>query len=130
VAAAPAPRPLAPWLVGVNLGLAALCVVAAGLQLNDPDPLRWIAFYLAAAAAGIAALHVAGGWRAAAVVALAAAAWSAVLWWGVVDAVDTTDLWRRMDEKGGRVEEYREALGLTLVAAWLGAAALLGRRRW
>ena len=37
-------------------------------------------------------------------------------------------MWRKMSEKGGKVEEYREAGGLTIVAAWLFAAGLLGRR--
>lgn len=119
---------MSPWLVGANLGMAALCVVAAALQWNDPDPLRWIAFYLAAAATGVAALHLRGGWRAALALCLVAVVWEGVLWWNVLDAVDATDLWRRMDEKGGKVEEYREAAGLTLVSLWLAAAALLGYR--
>jgi hypothetical protein len=119
---------VSPWLAGVNLVFAALCLIAAGLQYNDPDPVRWIALYVAAAAATVAALHTPSGWRAALLVAAVAAVWAAVLWSDVVGGVAPTDLWRKMSEKGGKVEEYREAGGLTIVAAWLALAALLGRR--
>jgi hypothetical protein len=118
------PRPL----IAANLIVAGLCLVAATLQYNDPDPLRWIALYGAAAVATVAALHARGGWRAALLVAAVAATWAAIVWSGVVGQVAADDLWRKMSEKGGKVEEYREAGGLTLVAAWLLAAGLLGRR--
>lgn len=117
-----------PWLVGANLAFAALFAVAAALQYNDPDPLRWVALYAGAAAATIAALHARGGWRAALVVAAVAGLWAALLWSDVLGRVEATDLWRKMSAKGGKVEEYREAGGLTLVAAWLTASGLLGRR--
>lgn len=115
------------WLVAVNLVFAALCMVAAALQYNDPDPVRWIALYVAAAAATIAALHSPAGWRAATLVAVVAAVWSAFLWSHVLGGVAATDLWRKMSEQGGLVEEYREAGGLTLVAAWLALMSLAGR---
>ena len=117
------------WLVGANLGFAVLFAVAAALQYNDPDPLRWIALYAGAAGATVAALHARGGWRAALVVAALAAGWAAVLWADVAGGVEATDLWRKMSEKGGKVEEYREAGGLTLVAAWLLVTGLVGRAR-
>ena len=120
--------PNRPWLVGANLVVAGLCVTAAVLQLNDPDPLRWIALYLVAAAAGVAALHVRAGWRAALAVAALAAVWAAITWADVLGAVAATDLWRKMSEQGGKVEAYREAAGLTIVAAWLLAVGLVGRR--
>lgn len=117
------------WLVVVNLAFAGLCLTAVALQYNDPDPLRWGALYGAAAVSTVAALHHRRGWRAAAVVGLVAGVWAAIVWAGVLGRVEATDLWRKMSEKGGKVEEYREAGGLTLVAAWLGAMAAVGRRR-
>ena len=116
------------WFTAANLAASALFVVAAALQYNDPDPLRWITLYGGAAAAAIAARHVRGGWRAALLVAAVAASWAALVWSDVVGRVEATDLWRKMSEQGGAVEQYREAGGLTLVAAWLLAIGLAGRR--
>lgn len=117
------------WLVALNLLFAGLFVVSAVIQYNDPDPGIWIAYYAAAAVATLAALHLRGGWVAAALVGLIAAAWAAWLWRDVAGHVEVTDLWRKMSEKGGKVEVLREAGGLTLAAAWLTVAALAGRRR-
>lgn len=113
----------ASWVFAV---LFAVCVL---LQLNDPDPVVWMAMYGAAALSAAAVPYWRRGWVVAAVVAAVAAAWALALWSGVAGAVETSDLWRKMSEKGGRVEEMREAGGLTIVALWLGAAAWIGRRR-
>jgi hypothetical protein len=115
-------------LVAANAMFAAMFVVAAGLQYNDPDPAVWIALYAGAAAATMAALHVRGGWVAAAVVAAIAAAWGAWLWYGVAGSVEATDIYRKMSEKGGKVEEMREAGGLSIGAVWLAVSARAGWR--
>ena len=88
-----------------------------------------MALYGAGAVTTIAALHVRRGWRAALVVAAVAAVWAAIVWSGVIGQVAASDLWRKMSEKGGKVEDYREAGGLTIVAGWLLVIGLLGRRR-
>ncbi|KAB2910360.1 MAG: hypothetical protein F9K40_02775, partial [Kofleriaceae bacterium] len=92
-------------LVAANVLFAALFLLSAGLQYNDPDPGIWIAIYVAAAVATLAALHVRGGWVAATVVALVCAAWAGWLWYSVAGHVEATDFWRKMSEKGGKVEE-------------------------
>ncbi len=116
-------------LVAFNVVFAALFVVSAGLQYNDPDPWRWIALYGAAAVATMAALHLRGGWVAALVVGLVAAVWAATLWHSVSGHVEVTDFWRKMSEKGGKVEEMREAGGLSIVAGWLAVSARAGWRK-
>lgn len=108
---------------------AALCAVSAALQYNDPDPVRWIAIYLAAGAAAVAVLVRPRAWPAAIAVALVAAAWGIALWWGVAGVVDASDLWRKMSEKGGKVEELREAGGLTIAAVGAAWSALAAQRR-
>jgi len=65
----------------------------------------------------------------AALVGLAAAAWAAYLAHGVWGGIELSDLWLKMSEKGGAVEEGREAGGLAIVAAWLLAASALRSRR-
>lgn len=99
------------------------CLTSAALQYNDPDPLRWIALYVAAGGAATAALVQPRLWWASSAVAAIAAAWAVMLWAGVAGHVEASDLWRKMSEKGGRVEEMREAGGLSIVAVANLAAA-------
>ena len=108
---------------------ALLSAVSAALQYNDPDPWRWVAIYLGSGAAAVIALVQPRRWPIAALVALIAAGWAALLWSGVAGDVEATDLWRKMSEKGGRVEEMREAGGLTIAAFGCAWAALAAHRR-
>jgi hypothetical protein len=116
-------------LVAANVVFAVLFVISAGLQYNDPDPIRWAALYGGAAVATIAALHVRGAWIAALAIAVLAAVWGATLWHSVAGHVQFSDFWRKMSEKGGKVEEMREAGGLSIVATWLTVSGLAGLRR-
>jgi Transmembrane family 220, helix len=94
-----------------------LFVGFAGLQLNDPDPLAWVAVYLAAAALGVAeALGRGlrrGVWLFVGPV-LAGVAWLAPAAVQAPPAAILSD-W---DMVGPGVEEAREALGLLIVAVW------------
>jgi hypothetical protein len=116
------------WLVALNVVFALLFVVSAGLQYNDPDPVRWAALYGGAAVTTVLALHTRSGWIAAAVVGVVAAVWGGWLWHLVIGHVLFSDFWRKMSEKGGKVEEMREAGGLTIVCTWLSVSSLLGWR--
>ncbi len=113
----------------VNALMAALFVLAAAVQYNDPDPLRWIAIYLAAALA--CALAVAGRlrWPVPAFVAFAALAWAAVLAPGVLGRVGPGEMFGAWEMKDAAVEEARESYGLLLVAAWMGVLAVVAFRR-
>ena len=104
---------------GLMAGLLGVCVV---LQLDDPDPVRWMAIY----GAGPVASGLLPSTRPAAALALliglGAAAWALYLAntvWGVIALSDLTS---KMSEKGGAVEVGREAGGLAIEAAWLLAA--------
>lgn len=114
---------------------ALLCAISAALQYNDPDPVRWIVLYLAAGAAAVVAWVQPRAWSAPLVVAVVALVWAGLLWAGVAGTVETSDLWKRMSEKGGKVEEMREAGGLSLVviggalAAWRARRVNAGLRR-
>ncbi|MBK9034218.1 MAG: hypothetical protein IPL61_23640 [Myxococcales bacterium] len=107
---------------------AVLCATSAALQYNDPDPVRWAAMYLAAGAAAVAALVQPRWWWLPTLVALGAVAWAVALWTGVAGSVETSDLWRKMSEKGGKVEEMREAGGLSIVVVGCALAAWRARR--
>ena len=114
------------WFAVSSWIFAALFAVCVVLQHNDPDPARWMAMYGAAAVASILAATWRHGWLAAAVVGAVAAVWAGWLWGQIVGYVAIDDLWLKMSEKGGKVEEMREAGGLTIATLWLATAALLG----
>ena len=107
---------------------ALLCAISAALQYNDPDPVRWIVLYLAAGAAAVVAWRQPRAWAAPLVVAVVALVWAGLLWAGVAGTVETSDLWKKMSEKGGKVEEMREAGGLSLVVIGSALAAWRARR--
>ena len=109
--------------------MAALFVFAAAVQYNDPDPLRWMALYLAAATACVlAVLHRLPRWVPV-VVGLAALVWAASLAPHVLGRVGLGEMVEAWEMKDVRVEEGREMYGLLIVAGWMATLALAGRRR-
>ena len=117
------------WFRNVSWAMAALYLFSAALQYNDPDPLRWMAIYVAAAVAAAALPLRRWAIPLSFVVALAALAWAAILTPEIWGRVGFTDLWRKMSEKGGAVEVEREIGGLVIVVGWLVAGALMRRRQ-
>jgi hypothetical protein len=111
-------------LKGLNRVMAVLFGIAAVLQYNDPDPLRWMAIY---GVAGLACLFAGRLSRAApAIIGLAAVAWAATLAPGVVGRVTIRELFESYAMKGEPVEEAREMGGLLLVAAWMAVLIVRG----
>ena len=109
--------------------MAALLLVCVVLQHNDPDPIRWMLFY--GACAITAALlpsqrHIV---PIAYVLAVGALVWAAYLLYSVWGRMEVGDLVDKMSEKGGAVEEGREAGGLGIAGAWLLFAASYVRGR-
>jgi len=96
-----------------------LFALSAGLQVNDPDPVRWIALYGSACLA----IGLLPARRVISLVAIAiglgAAGWGAYLGQQVFSVIHFSDLWLKMSEKGGAVEVGREAGGLAIVAVGL-----------
>lgn len=114
------------WLAYLMAALLATCVV---LQYNDPDPLRWMVIY----GAGVVISVLLPARRAAAVpgavMAALALAWAAYLVYDTWGVIAVSDLTSKMSEKGGAVEEGREAGGLAIQGVWLLAGSVI-RRRW
>lgn len=113
---------------GANRLMTVLFLIAAVLQYNDPDPLRWMAIYGLAALACLLAL---AGWLPrplSALVGLAALAWAATLAPAVVGRVSIGELFESFTMKSQSVEEAREMGGLLVVAAWMAVLALRGAR--
>lgn len=119
-------------LYAFNLAMAALFLLSAALQLNDPDPFVWFAYYVAAAGACIVAWRFERAWMAAAAMGLIGAVWAGALLPQVVGHITFTDLFDKMHMKGGRVEVGREVGGLVIAVVYLAAVTALqlrGRRR-
>jgi Transmembrane family 220, helix len=121
------PTPI--WFRNVSWTMAALYLVSAGLQYNDPDPLRWMAIYLAATVAAVALPLRRWAIPLSIAVAVAALIWALVLFPDIWGRVGFTDLWKKMSEKGGAVEIEREIGGLVIVVGWLVLGAFLRRRQ-
>lgn len=99
------------------------------VQYNDPDPVRWMAFYGSAAlVSGLEARRrVRPLWPV--IVALIAAAWAATLAPQVLGKVPFGAMFAEFEMHDQGVEESREMYGLLLVALWMGAIAVAAWRR-
>jgi hypothetical protein len=113
-----------------NLMFAALFLLAAVVQFNDPDPGRWVALYLTASACSVA-FHLGRlPFGVALLVASGALIWSLTLLPTVIRFPPAlAQVFGDVKMYGPGVEEAREMGGLWLVAGWLGTISLIARRR-
>ncbi len=122
-------RPVPGWFRYSSYVMAALLATCVALQYNDPDPIRWMAMY--GAAMIVSALLPSNkqlvpiGY----VVALVALVWGGYLLYEVWGRMQVNDLVEKMSEKGGAVEEGREAGGLGIAGTWVLFASLFRRTR-
>jgi hypothetical protein len=108
--------------------MAVLFTFGLVVQYNDPDPLRWMVIYGAAAlACGLAVLRRMPRWLPV-VVAVAALAWSAALLPGVAGRVAPGEMFEEFEMKSPEVEQAREAVGLGIIAAWMIVLAVAAPR--
>ena len=95
-----------------------LFLFSAAVQVNDPDPLVWMAIYVAAAV--VCGLEIRRRTPAWAPLALALVA---ILWAGTLHArahdVPVSALFAEWEMRDLRVEEAREMYGLTIVGVWM-----------
>lgn len=109
-------------------GLAFVAFAAsAAVQVNDPDPLRWIAIYAGAAAACLIPARHPIARTVPAAIGVIALVWALVLSPEVVGKTELPDLVAPMQDKTPEIEYGREMLGLLIAAAWM---AVLTRRAY
>ena len=102
-------------------------LLSAAVQYNDPDPIRWIAVYSAAAALCLAQyLVVLPRWVYAVLLAVCVV-WIALWLPAVVGKVSLHEIFESITMRTRSVEEAREIGGLLLVALW--TSVLMYRRR-
>lgn len=98
-------------------------LLSVAVQHNDPDPLRWMALYAAAAAACLAWDRRWGPRWLPAVPGGVALAWSVAVLVAVPAGVDVGHAVTDWHMHAGGSEEVRELGGLWLVVGWMGALA-------
>jgi transmembrane protein TMEM220 len=102
---------------------------SAAVQYNDPDPVRWMAIYGAAAAICAAELRRRTRLGYPALVGAIALAWAASIAPRVLGVVRFSAMFAEFEMKNAGVEESREMYGLLIVAAWMAAVAVAARLR-
>lgn len=117
------------WFRSVAWLMTALYLVSVALQYNDPDPIRWMLIYGAAAVSSTFLPLRRWAIPLSFFVAAAALVWAAILTPEIWGRVGFSDMWLKMSEKGGAVEVEREIGGLVIVVGWLVIGALLRRRQ-
>lgn len=96
----------------------ALFIWAAAVQLNDPDPVVWVAVYLLGAAVCLVPARFRMGAASAWLVSAATAAWAFWLAPQAMALPQLSDLTASMSVDQPAVEAAREALGLAIVSLW------------
>ena len=115
------------WKVADALFLL-MFVFSVVVQVNDPDPLAWMAIYGAAAIACLLSLMGRLPWWFAVITGLIALAWAATIAPRVIGQVPFLDMFAEFEMKDIGVEESREMYGLLIVCAWM--AVLAHRSFW
>jgi len=101
---------------------------SAAVQVNDPDPLVWMAIYGAAAVVcGLEIRRRTPAWAPVAV-ALVALVWAGSLYYRAQD-VPISSLFAEWEMQNVRIEEAREMYGLLIVGTWMIVIAAVGWRR-
>ncbi len=109
--------------------MGALFLVVALFLYNDPDPLAWMGIYGAAAAtAFLGALDRLPRWLPAAV-GIVAVVWAGRLLPQMAGHVPLAELVREFEAATPLIQEGRAALGLVVIASWMGALAFHAARR-
>ena len=116
----------AAWKVADALFLL-MFVFSVVVQVNDPDPLAWMAMYGAAAIACLLSLLGRVPWWFAVLVGLVALGWAATLAPRVLGNVPFLSMFAEFEMKDIGVEESREMYGLLIIAGWM---AVIGHRRY
>ena len=112
-----------------NIVMMLVFVLSALVQINDPDPVAWIAIY--GAAAVMCGLELTGRLRAIypMLLGLTAFAWAATIAPRVLGKVPFSAMFAEFEMHDLGVEESREMYGLLIVAVWMGVLAVAAWKR-
>ena len=108
--------------------MALLFLFGAAVQLNDPDPLRWMLIYLAAAVACAFAAARRLSRLLPIIIAALALLWAATLAPRAFPDVRILEMFAAWEMANERIEDAREMYGLLLIAIYMGVLAITHRR--
>jgi len=106
------------WRI-VDVAMIAAFLFSIVVQLNDPDPLVWVAIYALAGTATLVGLFGRGHWAFPAIVGIVALAWAMSIAPRVVGRVPFLDMFGAFEMANVGIEESREMYGLLLIGAWM-----------
>ncbi len=109
--------------------MAVLFVISAVLQYNDPDPLAWVAVYLAGAAVLTGWLRGKSVRLPAALLAAVCLGWAMSLFPGFWGSIEPGEMVQAMKAERPQIEESREAGGLLILAVTMLPLVFQPRRR-
>jgi hypothetical protein len=111
--------------------MAALFLFSVVVQVNDPDPVQWMAMYAASAVlSALAARRRPGyGWPWPALVGLVALGWGLFLWPGVREPGAFEHMADAWEMKDASIEQARETTALLVTAGWMAILAIAARIR-
>ena len=112
----------------LNGAMALLFLLGAAVQYNDPDPLKWVAIYVAAAAACVVAMFNRLRWWIAIIVAALALLWAVTFLPATFPNVRIAELFGAWEMADTRIEEGREMYGLLIIAIYMALLAVATRR--
>ena len=113
----------------VNVLMALLFAFAVVVQVNDPDPVAWMALYGAATVVCVLEVRRKAPWWASCGVGVIALIWAVTIAPRVLGVVPFASMFEEFEMKNVGVEESREMYGLLLVALWMLAVEWAGMRR-
>ena len=109
--------------------MAALFFFGGAVQYNDPDPLVWMAIYVAAGTTCVLAVIRRLRWWFPAVIGAIALVWAATFMPAVLPNVRIPQLFAAWEMADIRVEEGREMYGLLIIFLYMTVVAVTHRRR-
>ena len=112
-----------------SAGMGIAFLAAAILLHNDPDPLAWMAVYGAAAVTSFIGAFGRLPRLLPAAVGIVAVVWAARLLPQMAGHVPLVELVQELEAATPLIQEGRAALGLIVIAAWMGALAYHASRR-
>jgi hypothetical protein len=120
---------MSPAFKVINGIMLLMFIFSAVVQFNDPDPVRWVLIYLAAAVVCVLAFLRRERWWSVAILGVFALVWGIALAPGVVGRVPFLEMFSAWEMKDIGVEESREMYGLYIIAAWMAVVAVRDWRR-
>jgi hypothetical protein len=111
----------------LNGFVAAIFLISAAIQLNDPDPAAWVAMYGLAAVACLIWPRTPKPWLPPAIVAAVALTWAAT-YASAIPGMAFSDMFQAMKAERPAIEEAREMLGLLIIAGWMVVLAIRAPR--